>query len=219
MAATSSAPSQLPQIFCFLGGPGSGKGTNCEWLVRDFGFVHLSAGDLLRAEAKKDTPRAKEVGAILLRSEIVPAEITIALLMDAIVAVAGGSCPGVLLDGFPRSLQQAEQFEKVIGPPTAILYLHCTKDIMVRRVLRRAAEGSGRFDDTEEALTRRFAVEEQKCQPVVDMYRDAGRLVVLDATRDLETVYDGLRQDMIARFGCTHLARPTQQQHVAVDNA
>ena len=99
-------PGSLP------GGPGSGKGTQCANIVRDYGFVHLSAGDLLREEVASGSEEGKEIDAMMKEGKIVPQEVTIRLLKKA---MAKASSKKFLIDGFPRKLDQAETFENEVG--------------------------------------------------------------------------------------------------------
>lgn len=123
-------PSKVKVIFV-LGGPGSGKGTQCARLVEQWGFVHLSAGDLLRAEQQREGSQYGELIASYIREgQIVPQEVTIALLQNAIqerLDSSGGA--RVLVDGFPRKMDQAELFDQKVrlaacqvGLPREMLY-------------------------------------------------------------------------------------------------
>lgn len=97
-----------PIIFV-LGGPGSGKGTQCERIVRDFGMLHLSSGDLLREEVKKGTEIGRTCEQLMKEGKLVPVEVTLKLIKQA---MEGGkkTAPGFLIDGFPRAVDQAELF-------------------------------------------------------------------------------------------------------------
>ena len=95
------------------GGPGSGKGTQCDKIVEKFGYTHLSTGDLLRDEVQKETERAKTMNEIMKEGKLVPQEIIIELLRDAMLE--NTSSAGFLVDGFPRDLGQAKQFEEQVS--------------------------------------------------------------------------------------------------------
>ena len=96
-----------------LGGPGSGKGTQCERIVRDFGFLHLSAGDLLRDEVKKGTEVGKDCEKLMKEGLLVPVEVTLELLKKA-MKQGKKKAKGYLIDGFPRAVDQAQAFEKKV---------------------------------------------------------------------------------------------------------
>lgn len=191
-------------VFFILGGPGSGKGTNCERLVRDFGFKHYSAGDLLREESKKDTPTGEQIRGILAAGNIVPSEITVGLLHAAIHGKTDEK--GFLIDGFPRKLDQAQMFEEGIAPAKGILYFDCSLEVMEQRLLSRAAGGSTRTDDNAEAIRQRFKVNVEQCMPVVDKYTKEGRCIIIDANRDRDEVYADVKKLFVEKYGCVPIA-------------
>ena len=109
-------PREPWKVVFVLGGPGSGKGTQCARIVERFGYVHLSAGDLLRAERKPGSNKADMINSYIKAGKIVPAEVTVGLLKDAMErATAVGPVPGFLIDGFPRSIDNAEYFDRMLG--------------------------------------------------------------------------------------------------------
>jgi UMP-CMP kinase family protein len=187
--------------FFILGGPGSGKGTNCERLVEEFGFKHFSAGDLLREEGKKESELGDMIRSVLAKCEIVPSEVTVSLLRNAI-ANAGEGQTGFLIDGFPRKLDQAQMFEDGIAKARGILYFDCSVEAMESRVLNRAAAGSGRSDDNAEAIRKRFQVNVEQCMPVVEKYQNEKRCYVIDANRDRDVVYADVKKLFIETLGC-----------------
>ena len=181
----------VPQVFFILGGPGSGKGTNCERLSKELNFCHFSAGDLLRDEAKKDSELGLKIQGILAEGNIVPSEITVALLKAAIDA--NPEAVGFLIDGFPRKFDQADMFETGIAKARSVIYLDCSEQVMEDRLLSRAAAGEGRSDDKAEVIRHRFRVNLEQCVPVVERYKADGRCVIIDANRSREEVYADFR--------------------------
>lgn len=93
----------------YVGGPGSGKGTQCDFIVRDFGYLHLSSGDLLRDEVKNGTEIGREAEQLMKDGKLVPVEITLKLINKAMRENRGAT--GYLIDGFPRAVEQAQLFE------------------------------------------------------------------------------------------------------------
>jgi adenylate kinase len=174
-----------------IGPPGSGKGTQGDLLSKRFGLAHIAAGDLLRAEVEAETPIGKSVKEYIDQGELVPDEIIIELLMPAIIrAVDDG---GYVLDGFPRSVGQAQVArglaEQVGATPDAVIYLEADRDELVRRILERATI-EGRSDDTAEVIHNRLQVFDEATHPLVDYYRSRGLLHVIDANATEEVVAD-----------------------------
>lgn len=185
-----------PTVYFILGGPGSGKGTNCALLVEQFGFTHLSAGELLRDEAKKDTDLSRRIGEILGAGQIVPSEITVELLTNAIRDTPNPV--GYLIDGFPRKFDQAQMFEDGVAKAKGILYFECSEATMEERLLGRAGTGEARSDDNLETIRRRFRVNVEQCMPVVNKYVEEGRCVVIDANQDKDAVYAKVKEYFLA---------------------
>ncbi|KEG13783.1 adenylate kinase [Trypanosoma grayi] len=187
---------EKPTVFFVLGGPGSGKGTACAALVKEFGYTHFSAGDLLREASKSGTSEvAKKIAVILKAGSIVPSEITVELLAHAIAENLNPQ--GYIIDGFPRKMDQALMFEEGIAPAKGIFYFDCTEATMEARVMHRATEGAGREDDNPDVLRRRFRTNVEQCMPVVERYRSEGRLHTIDANRTREEVCADVKRVMI----------------------
>ncbi|KAK0537679.1 bifunctional uridylate/adenylate kinase [Tilletia horrida] len=183
-------PSKITVIFV-LGGPGSGKGTQCANLVKDYGFTHLSAGDLLRAEQER---AGSEYGDLIRdcikEGKIVPSHVTIALLANAMsdALAKSESNTRFLVDGFPRQLDQAELFDKDICENRFVLFLNCSEEIMLERILDRG-KTSGRADDNIESIKKRFRTFVETSMPVVDKYRKENKVVEVDSIQSKEEVY------------------------------
>lgn len=188
---SDAASNTSPKVFFVLGGPGSGKGTNCARLVEDFGYTHFSAGDLLREAARSGTSDvAKKIGEIIRSGNIVPSEITVELLRQAIADHPNPK--GYVIDGFPRKADQARMFEDGIAKAAGIVYYDCSEQTMEDRLLTRGANSSGaekRDDDAAETIRHRFRVNVQECMPVVESYKQGGRCHVIDANSDRDAVY------------------------------
>jgi UMP-CMP kinase len=156
-----------------LGGPGSGKGTNCARLVKDFGFVHLSAGDLLREEQERP---GSEYGDLIRHhikeGLIVPKEVTIALLRNAMKA---SGKTRFLIDGFPRAMDQALKFEEIVVEGKAVLYFECPEEVMLERLLNRG-KTSGRADDNIESIRKRFKTFRDTSYPVIEYYEKQNKV-------------------------------------------
>jgi UMP-CMP kinase len=148
-------PPPVPRVLFVLGGPGTGKGTQCALLAARYGFVHLSAGDLLREERARGGPLADMIDATIRDGRIVPVEVTVGLLRAAMAASGSGK---FLVDGFPRNFDNVRGWGAVIGSAAevdGVLQFEAPEDVMVARLLERG-KSSGRSDDNEESIRKRL---------------------------------------------------------------
>ncbi|XP_069842217.1 adenylate kinase isoenzyme 1 isoform X3 [Dendropsophus ebraccatus] len=175
------------KIIFVVGGPGSGKGTQCERIVQKYGYTHLSTGDLLRAEVSSGTERGKTLSAIMERGELVPLDTVLDMLRDAMIAKADVS-KGFLIDGYPREVKQGEEFEKKIAPPSLLLYIDAGSETMVKRLLKRG-ETSGRADDNEETIKKRLETYYKATEPVIAMYESRGIVRKMNAEGSVDDVF------------------------------
>ncbi|GLJ23791.1 hypothetical protein SUGI_0451400 [Cryptomeria japonica] len=179
-------------IVFVLGGPGSGKGTQCEKIVKDYGFVHLSVGDLLRNEVNNDSDIGKQAKTCMAEGKLVPVETTLELLKNA---MEKSSNKKFLIDGFPRSVDQAKAFEDKICSPNMVLYLECSPEVMEKRLLERGAT-SGRIDDNIETIKKRFKTFEEETIPVTKYYENSGKgvLVKISSESEVDVVYEEVKK-------------------------
>jgi adenylate kinase len=167
-----------------LGAPGSGKGTQASRLAETTGARHISTGDLLRAEVAAGSELGHRVAGYLDAGELVPDDVLLALTLPLVEAAAAGS--GYLLDGFPRSVEQAGGLADRVSPAAAVsrvIFLAVPREELVSRLLRRAAE-QDRSDDTAEVIHRRLQVFEDETSSLIDYYRQAGLLATVDGEGD-----------------------------------
>ena len=211
-----SAPDR--DVIFVLGGPGSGKGTQCSRLVADFpGVVHLSAGDLLRAHTKSGTPDGDAVAGMIAQGQIVPSSVTIALLESAMAQAAAASASSegekgksesnlttttkhrFLVDGFPRNDENRAAYEALTGSdPALVLFFDCPEAVMRSRLLGR---GQGRTDDNDETIKKRFRVFVESSVPVVDYYEAKGKVAKINADRGPDEVYEEVKRVFASRTG------------------
>ncbi|KAJ3069560.1 hypothetical protein HDU98_007379 [Podochytrium sp. JEL0797] len=171
-------------IVFVIGGPGSGKGTVCARLAKEFELTHLSTGDLLRAEVAAGTEIGRLCNQLMRDGQIVPMSVVIELLQ---VTIASDSeSRGFLIDGFPRAVDQAVEFERAIRPAASILNFSCPLDVLESRLLERG-KTSGRADDNLETIHKRFDTFQRESMPVLGMFGD--RLLTVDGSRSVEEVY------------------------------
>ncbi|RDA85366.1 hypothetical protein CP532_6428 [Ophiocordyceps camponoti-leonardi (nom. inval.)] len=207
-SAAAFTPDKATVVFV-LGGPGAGKGTQCSRLVSQYGFTHLSAGDLLRAE--QDRPGSQFGDLIrthIKEGLIVPMEVTVQLLENAMVEALndkkkkdGQAGPArFLIDGFPRKLDQAYRFESAICNPSLVLFYDCPEKVMQERLLERG-KTSGRDDDNAESILKRFRTFVDTSMPVVDHYDKKGCVVKIDATHDPDAVFAETQKRLKEKLG------------------
>lgn len=185
-------PKKVTVVY-ILGGPGSGKGTQSIHLVQDYGFTHLSAGDLLREEQNREGSKYGQLIKDYIKDGlIVPMEVTVKLLENAMHEKLDKEGKGrFLIDGFPRKMDQAIFFEQAVCPSTCTLFLDCPEDVMRKRLLNRG-KTSGRADDNEESIVKRFRTFVETSMPVVDHFAEEGRVVKADAEGSEGQVYEAV---------------------------
>ncbi|CAL1287224.1 unnamed protein product [Larinioides sclopetarius] len=159
----------------FSGGPGSGKGTQCERIVQKYGFTHLSTGDLLRDEVNSGSLRGERLTDIMKKGQLVPNEEVLALLKEAMLKNLANS-HGFLIDGYPREVGQAAElnvfFSRLqISKCSFLLFFDVSDDVMKERLLNRG-KTSGRADDNEETIAKRILTFHNHTQPILDHYGD-----------------------------------------------
>ncbi|WOL17448.1 UMP-CMP kinase 4-like [Canna indica] len=177
-----------------LGGPGSGKGTQCAKIVENYGFTHLSAGDLLRAEIKSGSENGTMISNMIKEGKIVPAEVTINLLQKAMLESGNDK---FLIDGFPRNEENRAAFENVTKiEPEFILFFDCPEEEMECRLLSR---NQGRVDDNIETIRKRFKVFVESSLPVVGYYDLKGKVRKVDAAKTVNEVFDVVK-DIFSPF-------------------
>jgi len=197
VSSTVFDPQKVNVIFV-LGGPGAGKGTQCELLVKEFDFCHLSAGDLLRAEQnRKESTYGDLIRTCIREGTVVPMEVTIKLLGNAMRSAMQENRSGqgwqngkgrFLIDGFPRKMDQALEFDKTVCPSTMVLFFSTTEDVMLERLLNRG-KTSGREDDNVESIKKRFKTYEADTMPVIDHYANLHKVAEVDSSGTIEQVY------------------------------
>jgi adenylate kinase len=184
-----------------IGPPGSGKGTQGERLAQRLGLEHISAGDLLREEVDSGTPLGERIADIMRRGELVPDAVILSLVMPRVLAAAQGN--GYLLDGFPRSVEQASEARKLAeladAAPDAVIYLDAPREELVRRILARA-QREGRADDNPETVKNRLRIFDEATRPLIDHYRRRRLLRMINADQD----EDKVTEDILQALGAKH---------------
>lgn len=181
------------RVVFVLGGPGAGKGTQCQLLSDNLGWAHLSAGDLLRAERKKEgSELADIINSNISAGKIVPSEITVTLVKNAMEELrAEKGQIKFLIDGFPRSEGNVTAWKDVVGDKAnveSVLFFECPEDILTSRLLERA-KTSGRSDDSIDVIRKRFVTYREESMPIIEMYEKEGKVHKIIADRSIEEVY------------------------------
>lgn len=186
MAEKGASSNQISPFIAFvLGGPGSGKGTQCARIADTFGFVHLSAGDLLRKEMSSDSVNGAMIRDVIKEGKIVPSKVTVSLLCEAIESSKNRK---FLIDGFPRSDENRISFERITGrEPDMVIFFDCPEEEMVKRVLSR---NEGRIDDNIETVKKRLKVFSKLNLPVVNYYSERGKVHKINGVGTVEEVFE-----------------------------
>ncbi len=158
-----------------FGGPGSGKGTQSDLLIKKYGLFHISTGDVLRAEIKGGTELGTLAESYISKGQLVPDEVIIGMLAN--VLDSNKEATGVIFDGFPRTIPQAQALKSILTERgkevDAVVALEVEEDELVARLLKRG-EISGRSDDNLETIKKRLDVYFSQTAPLVDFYKQEG---------------------------------------------
>jgi adenylate kinase len=174
-------------VIFVVGGPGSGKGTQCEKIVAKYGYTHLSSGDLLRAEVESGSERGKMLNESMKKGELVSNQTVLDMIKDAMLSKVKTS-KGFLIDGYPRAVDQGIEFEKQIVPCSLVLYIDAKDESMKKRLLHRG-QSSGRVDDNEETIKKRLETFHQVTKPVIDYYEKQNKLNRIDSEKAPDLVF------------------------------
>jgi adenylate kinase len=178
-----------------LGPPGAGKGTQAKELVSKYGIVQLSTGDMLRAAVAAGTPTGLKAKDIMARGELVPDDVVVAIVADRIDKPDARN--GFILDGFPRTVPQAEALDRMLAKKgmrlDAVVQIEVDPDILVRRIENRVEQAKLRgeplrADDSPEILKQRLAAYEAQTAPLVKHYRQKGALRTVDGMASITDV-------------------------------
>jgi adenylate kinase len=183
-------------IGLIFGPPGSGKGTQAAHVEREFKLSHLSTGDILRAEVARGTDIGKEAERIMRAGDLVPDHLIIRIVQRILRDPNVSS--DVLLDGFPRTLEQAKALDEMLAQEghkvDFVIAFKVPEDMLVARLLHRA-EVEGRADDTREAITERMHEYRTLTEKVLDHYRKQGiRVYEIDGMGTVEEVFDRIQK-------------------------
>jgi adenylate kinase len=176
-----------------MGAPGAGKGTQAKKLETNLGLPQVATGDIFRHNLKNQTELGRLAQSYMDRGELVPDSVTIQMVQDRLLQP---DCDkGAILDGFPRTLSQAEALNGLLnelgGRINVVPYIHVGQDVLVARLLNRA-EIEGRADDNEETIRTRMKVYQEQTAPLLDYYRARNLLVEVDGEQSIDEVQQSL---------------------------
>jgi adenylate kinase len=186
----------MQPTIALLGPPGSGKGTQAQRLRDELGFVALSTGDLLRTARAAGTDLGRRASGFMDRGELVPDELIVAMIRDEL---AGLDDKPILLDGFPRTVAQADALAEVLADRArelgAVVLIDVPDDVVVERI---SSRHQGRADDRPETVRERLRVYHRETEPLVAYYGERGLLRRVDGAHDANAVQAWIRSALEA---------------------
>lgn len=173
-----------------FGPPGSGKGTQSLRIAEKYNLVHTSTGDIFRREIRNGSPLGIKVQSIIEKGELVPDDLLVDILRSALQQT--GSAGGYVLDGFPRTLRQAEDLDKLLKETgesvSMVLALDVDEEEVVTRLLKRA-QLEGRKDDTEDVIRNRMKVYHAQTRPLMEYYRSQGKFTSIPGVGSVDHIF------------------------------
>lgn len=180
-----------------FGAPGSGKGTQSEVLIKTYGLFHISTGDVLRDHIKRGTALGKTAQEYINQGQLIPDELMVNILASVMDDNKNAAAKGVIFDGFPRTIPQAEALEEMLQQRgtkvSAVIGLDVPEEILIGRLLNRGKE-SGRSDDNLETITSRLEVYNNQTAPLKAFYAQKGLLHMVQGTGGAEVVFERVRK-------------------------
>lgn len=184
-----------------FGAPGSGKGTQSERIVEKYGLDHISTGDVLRGEIKAGTELGKKAQALIDNGQLIPDELMVSILAAKLDGFADSR--GVIFDGFPRTIAQAEALKVMLAERgqevTAMIELDVPEEELMTRLLLRGKE-SGRADDNEETIKKRLVVYHDQTAPLKDWYKADGKHCYINGLGELDRIFADIVAAIDARI-------------------
>ena len=203
----------MGKIVIFLGPPGAGKGTQAQFLNKDYGFIQISTGDILREAVKKGTELGKLAKKYMDEGKLVPDDVIVGIIKEKLEELGDTN---IILDGFPRTIPQAQALDKMLQEKgkevdAAILFDITDEEVIKRLSGRRVDPKTGkvyhiefnpppegveviqRDDDKEEVIRKRLDVYHQQTEPLVEYYKKQNKLYVVDASKSVEEVYKEIK--------------------------
>lgn len=185
-----------------FGPPGSGKGTQAELLIQEYGILHISTGDLFRYEIGNNTELGLKAKEYMSKGELVPDSVTIGMLKNKVEA--NPDAKGIIFDGFPRTIAQSEALDEFLASKntsvTAVIAMDVPDEELITRLLKRG-ESSGRPDDADETIIRnRIKVFKADTSPVFDYYAQQGKSKLVPGIGSINDIFESITSTINAIY-------------------
>ena len=191
------------------GGPGSGKGTQSARLIDEFGLHHISTGEVLRDHIEKKTELGKTAAEYIENGQLIPDELMISILEDVLDKEAEGK-RGVIFDGFPRTLPQAEALTEMLrrrgSDLHAVIGLEVPEEELIDRLLNRGKE-SGRSDDNLETIKKRLDVYHNQTAPLKDYYNKENKYIPINGSGEIDKIFETIAQGLENKTGAKRIRK------------
>ncbi len=179
-----------------FGAPGSGKGTQSEYLINHYGLFHISTGDVLRDHIKRGTELGKIASSYINDGKLIPDELMICILENVLDEHPEEEKKGVIFDGFPRTTEQAKALKEMLerrgGKVDVVIGLDVPEAELIDRLIKRGKE-SGRSDDNMETIKKRLEVYHNQTSPLRDHYVAEGVYAAINGTGSIESIFDSIK--------------------------
>ena len=179
-----------------FGAPGSGKGTQSDMLIKEYGLEHISTGDVLRKEIKADTALGKTAAAFINKGQLIPDDLMIDILASVYDSF-GKEHKGVIFDGFPRTIPQAEALKKMLSERghkvAAMIELDVPEGELMTRLINRGKQ-SGRSDDNAETIKKRLDVYNNQTAPLIQWYANEGIHYHINGLGELDRIFADIKE-------------------------
>lgn len=186
-----------------FGGPGSGKGTQSARLIDNYGLYHISTGELLRDHIKRETEIGKTANEYISKGHLIPDDLMISIIEEVLESEAKDK-KGVILDGFPRTIKQAEALEEFLksrgSDVHAVVGLEVPDDELTTRLLKRAEE-SGRSDDNPETIRERLDVYHNQTKPLKEHYIKKEKYIPINGKGNVDDIFDAIKDGLKEKTG------------------
>ncbi len=175
-----------------FGAPGSGKGTQSERIIKEYGLHHISTGEVLRDHIARGTELGKIVDGYVSRGQLIPDDLMVRVLASVLDDNPEKTSKGVIFDGFPRTIPQAESLKKMLAERGsevhAVIGLEVPEEELIRRMLQRGKE-TGRADDNIDTITKRLKVYHEQTAPLREYYKQEGNYLPVEGSGDVDRIF------------------------------